>query len=199
MDGELLSARKKVTLAKGFNYAFCEGFTAYVLVPCKCINGLVLARCRMEPSRSPWLKCKGAAADASPCSPRPWAPCTAPRPHGRALPKTQTHLPLVHVRPTEVCISPGEGRVASTPWRRLRGTAVWGHHALMGTPGDKTCALGRLLSCEHGPPPSPPAPRAELAATSEPEPLLQEVSSDAGVSLADFKDPLEVSGHNTYF
>lgn len=47
-------------------------------------------------------------------------------------------------------------------------------------------------------PPSPPVPRAELATTSEPEPLLQ-VSSEAGVSLADFKDPLEMSRHNTYF
>lgn len=132
--------QKNVALAKGFNYAFCEGFTAYLLVPCKCIKGLVLARCRVEPSRSPWPKCNGAAADASPCSPRP---CTAPRPHGRALPQTHARRPLVHVHLTEVCSSPGEGRAASAPWHRLRGTAVWGHRSLMGTLGDETPSLGR--------------------------------------------------------
>lgn len=72
-------------------------------------------------------------------------------------------------------------------------TLSWGHL------GTKPVPWAGCSPVSTAPPPSPPAPRAELAATSEPEPLLQEVSSDAGVSLADFKDPLEMSRHNTYF
>lgn len=89
------------------------------------------------------------------------------------------------------------------PWKRANGIRTLAQAAgdclhgdtmfPWGPLGTQTTTLGRAALLRTQAPSSPPAPRAELAASSKPEVLLQEVSSDAGISLADFKDLLEMS------
>lgn len=107
-------------------------------------------------------------------------------PAGAHQPGGSVHLPWKKVNDIHTS--------AGAAWDCLCGDTVvpWAHL------GMQTATRGRAVPLWAQALTSPPASWAELAASSNPEPLLQEVSPDAGTSLADFKDLLEMSRYNTY-
>lgn len=137
------------------------------------------------PSRSLWFKQKGAAAYAS-----PWSLCSAPGGMERHFQKRQLIIAQWHMLPWQSPTYP----LGKDTWHLHLGTGCTGPSMLPG--GCKPPAQTGLI-CKHrihG----PAVTLAQLEPSSKPEQMLQDISSDAGCSLADFKEPLEMAQHDNY-
>lgn len=119
-------------------------------------------------------------------------PVLCSRWHGKALPKTPTHHCLVAHAPWQSSTYP----LGKDTWHLHLGTGCTGPSMLPW--GCRLPAQTRHISCKHSIH-GPPVPLAQLEHSSKPEQMLQDITSDAGFSLADFREPLEVAWHDNYF
>lgn len=165
---------KNSLLGKRCNYSFFRPFSLPVLVPCKCIQDLVLAQCRV---------CQAGVSGLNKRV-QPLISVLSSRWHGKVLPKTPTHHCQWHIPPDS-----STSRLGEDTWHLHLGTGCSGPSMLPW--GCKPPAQTGLI-CKHRIH-EPLVPLAQLEPSSKPKQMLQDISSDAGCSLTAFKEPLEMA------